>query len=189
MTNTVAALLQLQHLWLYIFFLTYEEEELRPWRSPVNFKGLQYRLVRYEAAIERIAYARYEYYDSFLDLTVNRIDHSSPLNVHTTTPLPVPQALSRFRKVLKIVQQLLIIDEIREKAHWETEIARQRAIEAALKNTEKTLDLSKKIKNPEEREEFIRSMAKAIGTLRRDGQLNLRRIEVAELPDDDASVG
>jgi hypothetical protein len=157
---------------------------------------LLYRLIRYEFAVQRIAgrieshpFARYEFYDSFLDLTMNHINHSSPLNVHTTSNLPAPQAVSRLRKVLKIIEQLLTIDEIREKARWETEITRQRAIEAALRNTEKTLDLSKKIKNPEEREEFIRSMANTIATLNRDGQLNLRRIEVAELPDDDPSVG
>jgi hypothetical protein len=75
-----------------------------------------------------------------------------------------------------VIASVLTIDSLRNKAKWEAELVQQRAIEAALKNQERALDLRKKIKNPDLRDEFIRKMANAIAPLVGSDGLRLKKI-------------
>jgi hypothetical protein len=63
---------------------------------------------------------------------------------------------------------------------WDTELARQKAIEASLNNQERLLDLSSKIKDPLQREEFVRNMARSIAPLTSDYAPKLKQIGVSE---------
>ncbi len=119
-------------------------------------------------------------------LVVQHIRYASPLLIEaiTSTKRRLGLHLPHVRRILDLLGRLVTIDLIRERAQWSNELIRQKAIEAALKNHERVLDVSEKIRNPDLRDEFIRNFALAIVPLiHQRGKPNLRRVDINELPD------
>jgi hypothetical protein len=125
-------------------------------------------------------------HEGTFELKINRISYSSPLEVEASLPHDI-QPTSRMRAVINTLKQLITLEHVQEKARWEAEFARQRAIEQAIKNAERTFALSKKIKDPAIREEFIRNMAKAITSLTSPNRVRLTNVEVVD-PDVEVEV-
>jgi hypothetical protein len=127
------------------------------------------------------------FYPTDWSLGIERIRYESPLEIESSTQ-PEPHrsvSVSKVRAIARAVVGILSIDLIRDKAQWDTELAKQKAIEAALKNHERALNLSKKINDPMLREEFIRNMARSIVPLSRKGGPRLTEIEVLDPPSKD----
>jgi hypothetical protein len=85
-----------------------------------------------------------KYLHRFTSLSLNHVHYGSPVEIEATTAPSVGN--SRIREIFALIRGFLTLTAVQEKAHWEAEITRQRAIEAALKNSERVLQLSKKIK-------------------------------------------
>jgi hypothetical protein len=164
MVTVANAFVDLQQLWPYIVFIADDD--------PVDQHPFDEHL--YQFLLADSSRQRFEliFRNAFLDpspsiygvsLFAVRISYQSPLEVEATATRP--SRLPRVRAVLDVLSKILTIDLLREKLRIETEIQRQRAIEAALKNYERTLAVSKKIKNVEEREVFTRNFARAISYL------------------------
>jgi hypothetical protein len=122
----------------------------------------------------------YPFYDENLQVTA--IHYDSPLEIEATPSERSLRALllPRLKEVVKVVMNLLAIDHLRDGVRWETELKRQKAIEAALKNYAQTLEIGKRIRDPDARDEFTRNMAKTIGNLTTLGRPMLKTLEVQE---------
>jgi hypothetical protein len=178
------ALIDLQRIWNYIAFLSVDEHEFaRPDEYRLEF-DLR-RLIEDPSAQKQEIL---KFYDAFsYSLAVSRMRYASPLEIEAaieTTETAVDKSkisISRLKSIIKVIASVLTIDLLRERMYWDTEFARQRAIEAALKNQERALNLSKRIDNPIIRDEFLRKMAGAIEPLTRPHTTHrLKLIQVEE---------
>jgi len=124
------------------------------------------------------------FYDPGWSLGIQKIRYESPLEIEASTESESrwPVSFSRLRSIARLVLRILTIDLMRERARWDSELTRQKAIEAALKNAERALNLSKKIKDPALRDEFIRNMARSLTPLSHPDAPRLKDIEVLDPP-------
>jgi hypothetical protein len=115
------------------------------------------------------------------ELEIARVRYGSSLEIDSTE-LHIPNAgISRLRKLFDVIIHLLTIDLVRDRARYETELARQRAIHAMLRNNEHMFELSKKIKDPVLRDEFIRRMVECIAPFSGEsGLLKLKSVQFEE---------
>jgi hypothetical protein len=188
--NAIArALIELQRLWMFVTYLAYKSDDdddqlLSRQRFAVT------TLLQELRGIELLEYT--EYASNYLGastLEIRKIRYESPLEIESEQSDKHRElSASRLRSVVRVILHILAIDLVREKFRWDTEIARQRAIEAALKNEERALNLSKRIKDPLVRDEFIRRMANSIVPLSRPSGLRLKEIEVLDAEEQESSA-
>jgi hypothetical protein len=171
------ALIELQRVWNYVAFLSIDEDS-RPDSPKWQF---ELRSLLFDPSAQRREIFEIDRSDH--GLCVSRIRYGSPLEIEAaikTTETEIDKSkisVSRLKSIIKVVASVLTIDLLRERTRWDTEFARQRAIEAALKNQERALDLSKRIDDPILRDEFLRKMAGAIEPLTR----NTHRLKLIQL--------
>ena len=170
-------LIDLQRVWNYVLYLSFDEH-----RRPGDYRlGFDLRsLLRDASAQKQELFQSIDYSDH--PLAVSRIQYGSPLEIEAAIETTESKInVSRLKSIIKVIASVLTIDLLRERLRWDTEFARQRVIEAALKNQERALELSNKIDDPLIREEFLRKMAGAIEPLTRPRKTHtLKLIQLEE---------
>jgi hypothetical protein len=168
------ALDDLRRLWAFIWYLAHDFD-----REAVD----QYFM---RALVRSSLPDSFLLYNSSAQFPLKRLSYASPLEIEGEPRSGTPPR--RLRSILHVIRQAITLEAVQTKAHWEAEIARQRAIEAALKNAERALELSKKIKDPELAEEFVRALAKTIASISQQNRFHLKSIDASESSEEKESV-
>jgi len=175
LSDVVGALKRLQRIWSFTCFISLSEEGL----SQDDVERLTYALSTPSVPDDHSYLLNYRGYtvDPYLELDISYVRYGSPLQIDGKPNLRLV-APSRLRAAFQILQNIITLDSFRAQRRWEAELSKQRAIEAMLKNAERMLELSAKIRNKQLREEFIRSMSRNLAALDEPERFRLVSAEI-----------